>query len=250
MGLNFYDYGARNYDPALGRWMNIDPLAEKDRRWTTYRYCYNNPLIFKDPDGMLEDWYQNDENGNYEWFDGSEDRAGFTNIGKETDVAVGQGFKLRDGGKFTDVETGKSYGKEDSLVINDNGTEIISHGNLMEKGLSMASDFVAPFVETAQDIVFPIINQVNVVINEGLHEGGANNSDNVVFPKTYELNNWKLEGKTISRGNPSYKEGQRKLNNVVSVVATPAKAVDNKVVNTGIKAAFKAAVKEMLSWFE
>ncbi len=52
LGLNFYDYGFRNYDPAIGRWMNIDPLADKYFSKTPYMYCNNNTILYIDPNGM------------------------------------------------------------------------------------------------------------------------------------------------------------------------------------------------------
>ena len=50
-GLNLYDSQARLYDPALGRFMTMDPLSEKYYSWSTYGYCMNNPIRFVDPDG-------------------------------------------------------------------------------------------------------------------------------------------------------------------------------------------------------
>ena len=50
-GLDWYDYGARFYDPAIARWTTTDPMAEKYYYESPYCYVGNNPMIYFDPDG-------------------------------------------------------------------------------------------------------------------------------------------------------------------------------------------------------
>ena len=52
-GLNWYDYGARHYDAAVGRFATVDPMAEKLYGWAPYAYCYDNPIKHVDKDGKI-----------------------------------------------------------------------------------------------------------------------------------------------------------------------------------------------------
>ncbi len=52
-GLDWYDYGARNYHAALPVWTTVDPLSENYYDLIPYNYVANNPVYAFDPDGRL-----------------------------------------------------------------------------------------------------------------------------------------------------------------------------------------------------
>ena len=64
LNLGLYDYGARFYDPAIGRWISRDPLAYL-REWVSpYNFVQDTPLNRIDPDGRF-DWVINKDNEIY-----------------------------------------------------------------------------------------------------------------------------------------------------------------------------------------
>ena len=50
-GLDWYDHGARHYDPVTGRWNAVDALAEKYYPWSPYVSCGDDPVDAVDIDG-------------------------------------------------------------------------------------------------------------------------------------------------------------------------------------------------------
>ena len=83
-GLNWYDYGARHYDAALGRFATVDPSSESYYETSPYAYCGNNPVVRIDPTGA--DWIQ-DRYGSFLWDNNATNqettRYGWTYIGAE-----------------------------------------------------------------------------------------------------------------------------------------------------------------------
>ncbi len=54
--LDLLDFGARDYDRTLCRWLQQDPLSSKYPGISQYVYCVNNPVKYVDPDGRFPVW--------------------------------------------------------------------------------------------------------------------------------------------------------------------------------------------------
>jgi RHS repeat-associated protein len=54
-GLEEYDATFRMYDPQIGRFWQIDPLAIVTADYSPYSFAIDNPILFNDPLGLLSD---------------------------------------------------------------------------------------------------------------------------------------------------------------------------------------------------
>jgi len=141
-GLQYYDYGQRMYDPALGRFNRIDRFSEKYGSLSPYQYGANNPILYIDVNGdsiMISHRAERIvyQDGNLTWAGTGQTYDGKA-INKKGNLKgfVGQSVKA-----LNAIRTGGKSGNElISNLQNDSHYAKISKGNNSATGISVAWD--------------------------------------------------------------------------------------------------------------
>lgn len=125
---------ARFSDPIVGRFLSVDPLAEQAPGWTPYRFGFNNPIRYTDPDGRWE-WdavgnlvaQKGDQSYSLAKFLGTSQKNAMTILNRGGVTANDKGvLNLKEGQSFAKNSLWVGFKSGSGAVVN-NSKEATSH---------------------------------------------------------------------------------------------------------------------------